>query len=135
MNEAFRAILLLAVVLLTFGCRTQPRFEGTSAVHNVGLRSTVIESSGIARITIRNNNPYPVRNLQLVIKCFPANRLSVQPVHKFTWFVPDLILPGNDYTVSAIDANNATILAAHSRGTPDEWIPTIEVVSAEAVNK
>ena len=118
--------ILLGLVMLIFGCQTQPQLDATGA-RGVGLRSTVIDPPGIARIKIRNNNPYPVRDLQLVIKCFPVHRVSVEPVHVFTWFVPDLIMPGEDYEVSAIDANHAKILADHSRETPDEWIPTIEV--------
>ena len=116
------------------GCHTaQPTTAPLAATQNIGLRSTVIVPPGVAKITIRNNNPFPVRNVLLLVKCMPAFRYSAQPVHTFEWVIPDLIMPGNDYEISAIDAQNTAILAEHKRGSADEWIPTIEVLRVEVV--
>ena len=103
------------------------------AAQYIRLRSTRIES-GVAKIAIRNNNPFPVRNISLVVKCLPAFRSnSERPVHTFNWFVEDLIMPGTDYLVEAFDAKNTKALVGHEGTATDAWIPAAEVLRLEAV--
>ena len=115
------------------GKQAQPQSEVEAASH-VELVSTVIRD-GIARITLRNNNPFPIRNLNLEIDYTSATRETRGPVFVHRHFVKSLILPGQEYEVDTFDSTNPSVLAPHSSGMPDEWIPQFRVLSLEIIQK
>ena len=104
-------------------------------VEYISLRETILEKPGIVRITIRNNDAFPIRNISLNITFTPATRVVPQPVYRIQWFIPDLIQSGSDYEFTAVDTSGANVLGSHVSGSGDEWIPKPEFTSAESVTK
>jgi hypothetical protein len=86
-------------------------------------------------MTIRNNNAFPVRNIALRIAFTPFSRVVPQPVYRFDWFIPDLIMPGSDYEFTAVDRSGANVLGLHAHGSADQWVAKPEFISAERVTQ
>src|SRR5262249_49022059 len=105
-------------------------------VDYISCRQTKLDGDGSVRMTIRNNNGFPIRNISLRIVFMPASRAVSQPVYQFQWFIPELIQSGEDLEFTAVDASaSSNILASHSHDSTDEWIAKPEFISAESVPK
>jgi len=108
----------------------------SNAVDYISCRQTKLDGDGAVRITIRNNNGFPIRNISLRIVFMPVSRVVSEPVYQFQWFVPELIQSGEDLEFTAVDASSSSnILASHSHDSSDEWIAKPEFISAESVSK
>jgi hypothetical protein len=102
----------------------------------ISLRRTTLDERGAVRMTIRNNNGFPIRNVSLRIVFLPVSRVVSEPVYQFQWFIPELIQSGEDLEFTAVDGNSSSnILASHSHNSTDEWSAKPEFISAESVRK
>jgi hypothetical protein len=105
-------------------------------VDYISCRQTKLDEDGTVRMTIRNNNGFPIRSISLRIVFTPVSYLVSEPVYQFRWFIPELIQSGEDLEFTAVDASpNSSILASHSHGSADEWVAKPEFISAESVPK
>jgi hypothetical protein len=105
-------------------------------VDYISLRRTTLDEGGAVRMTIRNNNGFPIRNVSLRIVFLPVSRVVSEPVYQFQWFIPELIKSGEDLEFTAVDGNSSSnILASHSPKSTDEWSAKPEFISAESVPK
>ncbi len=108
---------------------TRPKLADVS---HINVTSTVIRD-GVAQITVRNNNPYPIRGISTTVNYYSTKRKSNLPEHAQHIFVNDLIMPGQELKFPALDADVPALLAPHSNGKPDEWIPIPTFEYAEEV--
>lgn len=109
---------------------------GPNPVEYISCRQTKLDGDGAVRMTIRNNNGFPIRNISLRIVFMPASRAVSEPVYQFQWFVPELIPSGEDLEFTAMDASpSSNVLTSHSHDSTDEWFPKPEFISAESVPK
>jgi hypothetical protein len=113
-----------------------PVASAPNPVEYISCRQSKLDGDGAVRMTIRNNNGFPIRNISLRIVFMPASRSVSEPVYQFQWFVPELIQSGEDLEFTAMDASpNSNILASHSHDSTDEWFPKPEFTSAESMSK
>jgi hypothetical protein len=105
-------------------------------IEYISCRQSKLDADGVVRMTIRNNNGFPIRNISLRIVFMPASRAVSQPLYQFQWFIPELIQSGEDLEFSAADASpSANVLASHAHDSTDEWIAKPEFISAESLPK
>jgi hypothetical protein len=105
-------------------------------VDYISCRQTKLDEDGTVRMTIRNNNGFPIRSISLRIVFTPVSYLVSEPVYQFRWFIPELIQSGEDLEFTAVDASpSSSILASHSHDSNDEWVAKPEFISAESVPK
>ena len=108
----------------------------SNPVDYISCRQTKLDEDGAVRMTIRNNNGFPISNISLRIVFMPASRVVSEPVYEFQWFIPELIQSGEDLEFTAADASSSSnILASHSHDSTDEWLAKAEFISAESVPK
>ncbi len=102
----------------------------------ISCRQTNLDEDGTVRMTIRNNNGFPIRNISLRIFFTPVSYPVSEPVYQFQWFIPELIQSGEDLEFTAVEASlSSSILASHSHDSTDEWVAKPEFISAESVPK
>ena len=102
----------------------------------ISCRQTKLDEDGAVRMTIRNNNGFPIRNISLRIVFTPVSYPVLEPVYQFQWFIAELIQSGEDLEFTAVDANpSSSILASHSHNSTDEWVAAPKFMSAESVPK
>jgi len=105
-------------------------------VDYISCRQTKLDEDGSVRMTIRNNNGFPIRNISLRIVFTPVSYPVLEPVYQFQWFIAELIQSGEDLEFTAVDANpSSSILASHSHNSTDEWVAAPKFMSAESVPK
>src|SRR5262245_61781608 len=110
--------------------------QALNPVDYISLRRTTLDENGAVRMTIRNNNGFPIRNVSLRIVFMPISRVVSEPVYQFQWFIPELIQSGEDLEFTAVDGNlSSNVLASHSHNSTDEWSAKPEFISAESVPK
>jgi hypothetical protein len=73
---AVAAILSTALLIYQYGREfyshsVRAPAPRTTAAQHVTWKSSVIENNGVASITIRNNNVFPIRNVQLRVQFIP----------------------------------------------------------------
>ena len=108
-------------------------------VSNIRWVSSIVRS-GVAHITIRNNNPYPIRGIQLTVNYYrflkkgQSPNPRALPEYTQTAFLEDLIMPGQEYEFDQYDADAPSRLVPHNHGMPDEWIAKATFEYAERVD-
>jgi hypothetical protein len=113
---------------------TAEKDEATYSIQtkDVSLRSTVL-MNGVPKITIRNNNPFYIRNVALIIAFSGQESSPAVRQLKIPWTITDLLPPGTDYEFDIFDEEAISTLVKHSNGSTDEWIPLVEVVEVQKV--
>jgi len=105
-------------------------------VDYISCRQTKLDQDGTVRMTIRNNNSFPIRSISLRIVFTPVSYLVSEPVYQFRWFIPELIQSGEDLEFTAVDTSpSSSILTSHSHDSADEWVAKPEFISAESLPK
>jgi hypothetical protein len=103
-------------------------------VSHIQMAGSIIRD-GVAHITIRNNNPYPIRGISITVEYYRVNKKSAPPEHTQGAFLEALIMPGQEFEFDNYDPDASSRLVPHSHGMPDEWIAVPRFEYAERVDQ
>jgi len=103
-------------------------------VSHIGFVSSNIRD-GATHITIRNNNPYPIRGISVTVKYYAKKEKLDSPEHTGGAFVEGLIMTGQELEFDLSDSSDPSLLIRHGHGMPDEWIAIPSFDYAERVDQ
>lgn len=109
--------------------RTTPN-KKIADVSHINVTVTAIRD-GVAHITIRNNNPYPIRGISTIVNYNSVKKKSHLPEYTQHVLVEDLITAGQELEFQTLDTNMPRRLVTHGIGAVDEWIPVASFEFAE----